>query len=259
VGVTNYGIEGSRSDVGPDRFLTKNQQAHTFFVRTAAHDLLKWPRLTRISCNMTAGKTLLNTVHDRLAFRRRVRVLSDIVARTLPANAQVLDVGTGDGSIAALIMERRDDVTIQGVDVLLRSETRIPVKLLEGYHLPFDDDTFDCVMFVDVLHHTLDPSIHISEAARVSKRYLVIKDHLLEGVFAGPVLRFMDWFGNRGHEVVLPYNYLSRTRWEEIFSHAGLEVDLWIDRLGLYSAPAAWLFERRLHFVARLAKHQSIT
>jgi hypothetical protein len=40
------------------------------------------------------------------------------------------------------------------------------------------------------------------EAARVANHSVVIKDHLLEGMFAGPTLHFMDWVGNRGHDVV---------------------------------------------------------
>src|SRR5262249_40440783 len=156
------------------------------------------------------------------------------LAKILPVNATVLDVGTGDGSIAALIMGRRRDVSVQGVDVLLRPETRIPVKVFNGHHLPFDDSTFDCVMFVDVLHHTENPRSQVIEATRVAKHHVIIKDHLLDGLLAAPVLRLMDWVGNRGHGVALPYNYLPRCDWEQIFSDANLGIDVWIEGLGLY-------------------------
>lgn len=52
--------------------------------------------------------------------------------------------------------------------------------------------------------------------ARVARRGVVIKDHLREGPLAGPTLRLMDWVGNRGHDVRLPYNYLSRRKWTAI-------------------------------------------
>ena len=204
---------------------------------------------------MTAAEAILNTVHDRLVFGRRVRVLSEALAKQLPPNAKVLDVGTGDGSIAALIMEQRPDVAIEGVDVFLRANRRIPVRTFDGRQLPFSDDAFDCVMFVDVLHHTSDPAFLVREAARVSSRAVLIKDHLLEGLVAGLTLRLMDWVGNRGHKVALPYNYLPRATWDEIFKEADLRVDLWIHRVGLYPLPASWVFDRRLHFVARLIKH----
>jgi len=203
---------------------------------------------------MTPEKALLNTLHYKLVFRQRVHALSEVLAKLLPMDAKVLDVGTGEGSIAKLIMERRRDVAIQGVDVLLRPENRTPVTLFDGQHLPFSDGSFDCVMLVDVLHHTENPRMGIVEASRVSRRHIVIKDHLLDGWLAGPVLRCMDWVGNRGHDVALPYKYLLRREWEQIFSEAGLSSELWIEKLGLYPAPAAWLFERGLHFVTRLVK-----
>jgi protoporphyrinogen oxidase len=43
---TNF--EGSRFDIGPHRFFTKNQEVHGLFVKTAAEDLVNVPRLTRI-------------------------------------------------------------------------------------------------------------------------------------------------------------------------------------------------------------------
>jgi SAM-dependent methyltransferase len=204
---------------------------------------------------MTATKRLLNSFHHNFILGRRVRVLSEVLAKMFPQDAKVLDVGTGDGSIARQIMEQRRDVTIQGVDVVLRAHTHIPVELFDGRRLPFSNESFDCVMFVDVLHHTEDPRTSIAEASRVSKYHVIIKDHLLEGLLASrQILGFMDWVGNCDHGVALPCNYVSRREWEQIFDEACLSIELWIERLGLYPAPAALLFERGLQFVTRLVK-----
>jgi SAM-dependent methyltransferase len=203
---------------------------------------------------LPSAKDVLNATHGKLVFGRRVRVLTDVLATTIPKDARVLDVGTGDGSIAADIMKQRMDLAIEGVDVFQRPTTHIPVTVFDGHRLPFADSSFGCVLFVDVLHHTDDPTVLVREAARVASNSVVIKDHLLEGVFAGPTLRFMDWVGNRGHDVVLPYNYLRRSKWDEILGGAGLQVDSWRSELGLYPGPASWLFDRQLHFVARLTK-----
>jgi SAM-dependent methyltransferase len=202
---------------------------------------------------MTLGKQLLNEVHNKLVFRRRVKVLSTTLSEFLTSGS-VLDVGTGDGLIASLIVNDRHDLSIEGVDVLKRPKTHIPVSAFNGSELPFADDSFDCVMFVDVLHHTNEPEKLLIEAARVSRNSIVIKDHLLEGWLAGATLRLMDWVGNRGHDVVLPYNYLTRSRWHHIFREANLEIAAFSERLNLYPAPASWLFDRNLHFVARLSK-----
>jgi SAM-dependent methyltransferase len=210
--------------------------------------------VTTVMTSLPSAKDVLNVTHGKLVFSRRVRELSAILATTLPKDAKVLDVGAGDGSIASNIMKQRADLSIEGVDVFQRPTTQIPVAVFDGRHLPFADSSFDCVLFVDVLHHTDDASELVREAARVANNSVVIKDHLLEGMFAGPTLRFMDWVGNRGHDVVLPYNYLPRSRWDQIFSWAGLRVASWRGELGLYPDPASWLFDRQLHFVARLTK-----
>ncbi len=195
---------------------------------------------------------LLATLHGTLVFDRRTRVLSECFAEMLPADARVLDVGCGDGLIDHLIAERRPDVTITGVDLILRPETHIPVTQFDGKRIPFDDGAFDVVMFVDVLHHTEDPEILLAEACRVANRAVVLKDHTRDGFLAGPTLRFMDWVGNAPHGIPLPYNYWPERRWREAFAGLGLTPEIWLNKLGLYAAPANWLFDRSLHFIARL-------
>ena len=169
----------------------------------------------------------------------------------------MLDVGTGDGSIAKAIALHRPDIKIEGIDVLIRPYTHIPVRLFDGEHIPFSEKTVDVVSFVDVLHHTSDAQILLREAARVSRRYIVIKDHLREGPFAKATLRAMDWIGNYGHDVVLPYNYLSEQEWRKHFQDTNLSPERWTESLGLYPFPFSLVFGRRLHFIARLTVSSS--
>jgi SAM-dependent methyltransferase len=199
------------------------------------------------------GKTLLNRVHGRLIFARRVEALADGLAKALPAGpGRVLDLGCGDGQVAVALMRRRPELAVEGVDVMARPQTHIPVSVYDGRTLPFADGSFDHVTIVDVLHHTDDPAAVLREAARVARRSVVVKDHLREGFAAGPVLRLMDWVGNRGHDVRLPYNYLDCAQWQAAFDAAGLVEAERQTALGLYPAPLSWLFERQLHFVVRL-------
>jgi SAM-dependent methyltransferase len=181
-------------------------------------------------------------------------VLSTRLASVIPPDARILDVGCGSGALARRLMEERKDVQIRGLDVLRREDAEIPVDLFDGRSLPHPDRSFDGVLFVDVLHHTDDPLSLLREAARVSSRCVIIKDHLLRGLFARVTLRGMDWVGNARHGVALPYNYWRPEQWERAFEEAGLHVEVWEPRLGLYPAPAAWIFERSLHFLARLAR-----
>ncbi len=110
----------------------------------------------------------------------------------------------------------------------------------------------DTVMLVDVLHHANDPMELLREARRVTRRAVIIKDHTLEGFCAGVTLRFMDRIGNEKHGVSLPYNYWTKAQWLESFKFLEMKIGVWKSGLGLYPLPAKWIFERSLHFIARL-------
>jgi SAM-dependent methyltransferase len=191
-------------------------------------------------------------VHGHYVHSRRARVLSGHLAQVIPPHARVLDVGCGDGLLAAQVARRRPDIRLSGIDVAVRPNTHVPVEPFDGEVLPYPDGSFDVVLFVDVLHHTADPMALLREARRVAGRGIVIKDHTLTGVFAGTTLRFMDRVANTRHGVTLPFNYWPRQRWDAAFAELGLTVGVWRSRLGIYPAALSWLFERSLHFVARL-------
>jgi SAM-dependent methyltransferase len=203
-------------------------------------------------------KVFLNALHGAAVFGRRVRVLATHIADAIPGRGSVLDLGCGDGSVAIALMQLRPDLKVEGVDVFVRPNARIAVTEYDGTTLPFADKSFDYVTIVDVLHHTTDPAAVLAEAARVARHGIVLKDHLLDGVLAGPTLRFMDWVGNRGHNVVLPYNYLSRKDWQGVFYKARLTAVSNRDRLGIYPPPFTWLFDRKLHFVTLLTPRAAV-
>jgi SAM-dependent methyltransferase len=149
-------------------------------------------------------------------------------------------------------MRLRPDVRIDGVDVLVRELAAIRVRKYDGKTIPFADKAFDFAMMIDVLHHTDNPANVLAEARRVSTSGIVLKDHLRDGLFAGPTLRFMDWVGNAPHGVRLPYNYLSRLEWLGMWRQLGLEATKLTDRVPLYPRPFSWIFGRKLHFTTLL-------
>lgn len=191
-------------------------------------------------------------VHENFVSGRRVRVLCGHLAELFPQNSAILDVGCGDGLIAWQLMHMRPDLSCRGIDVLVRPDTRIPVEAFDGQRLPYANGSFDAVMLVDVLHHAHHPLGLLQEAVRVSRRVVLIKDHLLQGFLAGPILRFMDRVGNVRHDVALRHDYWPRERWLRAFASCGVRLTAWNQRLGLYPWPANWVFERSLHFLARL-------
>jgi SAM-dependent methyltransferase len=197
-------------------------------------------------------RTAVGTLHRGLVFDRRAQVLAERLSTFFPPRASVLDVGCGDGAIASLILLRRPDISITGIDVLIRPETKIRIQPFDGEHIPYDDKTFDVVSFIDVLHHTKDPTILLNEARRVARTTVALKDHTMDGILAYQTLRFMDWVGNAPHGVALPYNYWPERKWRSTFEAMGLRVVEWQHELGLYPFPASLFFERGLHFVAAL-------
>lgn len=202
-------------------------------------------------------RPLIRGIHKKLVFDRRTEVLSQHLGKALPRTAKsVLDVGCGDGLIDRLLMNRKPGLQITGIDVLMRPDPHIEVVPFDGTLLPFENGSFDYVMFVDVLHHTADPKQLLSEAARVARHGVIIKDHRCKGAWDKLVLRFMDWVGDAPHGVALPYRYFSLPQWQSVFLSAGLKVSSCAEHLGIYPFPASAVFDRKLHFVAKL-KHRS--
>jgi SAM-dependent methyltransferase len=196
--------------------------------------------------------------HDRWVHGRRVRVLSEHLAELLPDDGTVLDVGSGDGFVDALIMRRRPGLRISGLDVVMRESPHIPVEQFDGTRIPKPDDSVDVAMLVDVLHHTTTPLDLLREALRVSRGGLVLKDVTIgdPDFLAEPTLKGMDWVGNARHDVPLPYNFFTRAQWQAAFDELGVVESGRRERFGLYPWPATLLFERRMHFASRLTPLQ---
>src|SRR6266516_1981263 len=92
--------------------------------------------------------SLLDRLHGDIVHSRRVAVLAQRLAELIPQGASVLDVGCGDGLLAKLISQKRPDLTLEGIDVLVRPQTHIPVRAFDGRRIDSPDGAYDVVMFV---------------------------------------------------------------------------------------------------------------
>ncbi len=198
--------------------------------------------------------SVVGVLHNKLVSNRRVEVLANWLGELLAPRVRVLDVGCGDGLISAVLQSKRPDISVQGIDVLPRPQTHIPVEMFDGLHFPVASASFDVVLFSDVLHHTANPTILLREAFRVATRHVLVKDHYREGFAANARLRFMDWVGNARFGVALPYNYWTERQWKAAWQEVGLQPERLVTRLGLYPKPADWIFGAKLHFIALLER-----
>ncbi|MBU4353415.1 methionine biosynthesis protein MetW [Candidatus Parcubacteria bacterium] len=92
---------------------------------------------------------------------------------------KVLDVGCGDGLFLNALAQK--EVLASGVDISEEGVKKCGEKGLDASvvdisieNLPFQDGAFDTVIMLDVLEHLYAPEALLQEAARVSKKYIII-------------------------------------------------------------------------------------
>jgi SAM-dependent methyltransferase len=192
-------------------------------------------------------------LHRRFIKPMQSNRIVDILVELLPEQGRILDVGCGTGKISRLIQERNPNLSVEGIDVLVQAKAEIDVKLFDGVNIPFDDEVFEAVIFVDVLHHTNNHSQLLREALRVSEGDVIVKDHVCNGRIAFWILVFMDWVGNRSLGIPSVHSYLSKEQWINLFTEIGIsELETMMVK-GLYPFPFNLVFERDKQVIFRLS------
>lgn len=148
--------------------------------------------------------------------------LTEYVARLLPGDGplRVLDVGAGDGSMAALLARSRPHTAVCGVETFVRPLRwrEVPLAAYDGRQLPFADRAFDVVLLSNVVHHAADQPRLVAEACRVARRRVIIKDHLCEHAGDRRRLALLDVLGNRRFGASTVGDYRSMAAWQALFA-----------------------------------------
>lgn len=173
--------------------------------------------------------------HQTLSHGSRVRHLAALLAEIIERHTdgmpvvRCLDVGCGDMTLAEQIQERYPRITWHCIDIyelpsgLSDEERWKKYSCFDGHHLPFDDKTFDIVLFCDVLHHSGTEVRHLlSEAARVAD-FVLVKDHFEGSAYSRLMLWLMDIVGNWGYGVALPRRYFSYGSFQRLAGESKLE------------------------------------
>jgi SAM-dependent methyltransferase len=195
-------------------------------------------------------KPALRLLNERVMFPRRYAFLTRELSPFLRSGQTLLDVGSSNGRLVRSLTAGLPDVAVAGVDVHVQPGALIPIEKYDGRTLPFDDDSFDCTLLVDVLHHADDPTALLQEATRVSRRHVLIKDHYYVTRLDWHVLKWADRGGNAPHDIVLPFHYFTLPEWKTAIAACGLSV--------LFEKPFTnYAFDPCKHVIYHLGKDRS--
>jgi len=92
----------------------------------------------------------------------------------------VLDIGCGDGFLLKKLLEKNKNIKALGVDISpvalgKAKENGIDTMLSDITEaLPFENNSFESVLLLDVLEHMFQPEPVLKEAARIAERYVYI-------------------------------------------------------------------------------------
>ncbi|WP_204154378.1 class I SAM-dependent methyltransferase [Leptolyngbya sp. CCY15150] len=182
------------------------------------------------SVTETCPTGIMRSLNEHILFPLRRHYLTQILAAHFQDQQSVLDLGASNGILAARLQKslakRHQTIDMIGCDVHVPSKTYIPVVQYDGQQVPFADNTFDVVLMTDMLHHTHNPLQMLQEAKRVSRQYILIKDHYWKSPKDFTRLKFADYIGNEPYGIHLPYNFLSQTDWTHLIEQqCGLSIE----------------------------------
>lgn len=114
----------------------------------------------------------------RYAHETEYRAIAALVRK----GERVLDAGCGDGTLAIMLAEKGAIVTACDISPLnvatakacMQKKTHITFLTADAEHLPFPDDSFDCVVSSHVLEHLPSFTAGLAEIRRVTKKRAII-------------------------------------------------------------------------------------
>jgi len=124
-------------------------------------------------------------LYNAISSREILKQHYELVARDVLQQGQIesiLDIGTGHARLLIALQKFLPDAKLCGVDIsdamLATAERNLKrvspngkteLKVCSAENLPFDDETFDCVISTGSLHHWKHPIAGLNEVYRVLK------------------------------------------------------------------------------------------
>lgn len=176
--------------------------------------------------------------------------LAEYVCRLIPhtAHCTILDIGAGDARITSLLSTARPDTFVVGLETYIRpSRCRVAgfVKY-DGLRIPFADGAFEVALLLNVLHHSQSPRELLREAMRVTRGWIIVKDHVADNWLDRAKLGFLDVAGNLGSGAIVTGRYFSRPEWNDILNSLAGNRVTWHEQLSFRTGTLEALFPNRL-------------
>jgi len=109
-------------------------------------------------------------------------------------NDAILDIGSGNCALNLQIKNSGYEIT--GLDIFNKSAFKeIKPVIYDGSKLPFNDNSFDIVQIITVLHHIKNPEQIVKEAKRVGKKVIIMED-IYESTFQKYITFIADSINN---------------------------------------------------------------
>lgn len=152
-------------------------------------------------------------VYQKWCFKK-AEIKRKALANFYQKDERILDIGSGNCAYAKLLIESGHQLT--ALDISNKSAfPDFQPLIYDGKRLPFEDNSFDLVQLITVLHHVKDPEALVLEAKRVGKNVLI-----QEEIYKSTPQKYLTWIADsinnwefRGH----PHTNKTDEEWEALF------------------------------------------
>jgi SAM-dependent methyltransferase len=102
--------------------------------------------------------------------KKKVDIISIITEKYF--QGKLLDIGCGEMPYKNMVLDINGNINYIGVDIHspIYKDRGNPDFFWDGKELPFDDDSINCSMLIEVLEHIPDPYVVLNESKRVLKK-----------------------------------------------------------------------------------------
>ena len=151
-----------------------------------------------------------------------------------PGAKRVLDVGCAGGGLGAGLKRERPSLVVDGIEVVPHAARmadghldQVFVGPVEQVHVQLEDGVYDCIVFADVLEHTVDP-VEVLRLLRPKLKadgvIVVSLPNIRHWTVVGPLLEGKFDYEDAGILDRTHLRFFTKQTMAELFHHNGFEV-----------------------------------